>query len=95
MMKLRRSQHLTQRSKWNPQIGVDQKGLPVVEHEIDADRDLGKAECKDRQQRRRFCQGLVDRMESRRGQPIELLDAVMDRVQSPQQRNRVKRVGAL
>src|SRR5262249_21496534 len=87
VMEFRRGKYPPQRPEVDADIGMDQKRLPVIQHDVHADGDLGKAKRKDREQRRSFGYNLVHRMDACRGEPIELFDAVVDGVELPQPRN--------
>jgi hypothetical protein len=70
VMKLRRSEQPTQRSKSDADVGVNENRLPVVEEGIRADRPFGKSQCNNRDQRNPLSEYLINGMYARSCQPV-------------------------
>ncbi len=90
VMEFRRRQQETQRPEADAGVGVNENRLPIIKCGIDGDGRLGKPERKHRDEGDALGDNLVEGMNARRRQPVELFDAVMDGVEAPQPRHRVE-----
>ena len=83
VMKFRRNKQEAQRTKSHANIGVNENRLPLMEHGKDANCPFGETQREDRYQRDPHGQNLIDRMAPARGQPVKLLHAVVNGMESP------------
>ncbi len=87
VMELRRGEHPLQWPEGQPDIGMNEVRLDEIDGAIGSDCLGGKAEQRQRQGRAERREDLIDRMDPVRGQPVQLLDAVVHGVEAPQERH--------